>query len=249
MLFRSYKRVPSKQKLKDSFNKFVAQKDALDTQLARAAKSINGLRLGMRNAANRLNDVFVRVQNIPELRFGEDLQKLRQDLMTAEELRAETETRLEPRQKQVTAMQTAERPLIEPLRTLRQQVAGELGEAKVRAATRQGPEAARAVEQAERAAQDAAARQEEQARLERAEAFPAQRIEFTRQLSENRDLKALIEKAQFAQTTEERTVARKELDEYLQKFIARKNDELKEMQRLAAQNIENKEKQRKLRLE
>lgn len=115
----------------------------------------------------------------------------------------------------------------------------------VRRAAPAAPAAPAAETQAEREARDAEKRREEQARLERQEAMPATRIEFERAETDNQETRKLMEAMRDAPTTEERTAARKALEDYLQTFVARKEADLKDMQRKAAKNVQDLNIQRK----
>jgi hypothetical protein len=242
-MLQAHRRIPSTEALNNNLSKFLAEKGSIDTEMAKAAKSLSAIRLGVRNASNRLNDAYVRMENNPELRFGENLLRLRQDLLAAQNISEEAMGRSVERQAQAEDLAKEAKVIAQPMRTMERQVSTALKEARERAEARRGVPAKET--QADREARDAEARREEQARLERKEAEPATRIEFERSEPENREIKRLMEAVAEAPTTEERAAARKALDEYLKAFIARKDAELEEMKRRAAKNVQDLNTQRR----
>ena len=242
-LLQAYRRVPSKKTLNKNLSTFLSEKASLDAEMAKAAKSLSAIRLGVRNASNRLNDSYVKMENIPELQFGDNLLRLRQDLLTAQNSSEETMGRSVERQAQAEQLAREASTVAQPLRTMKRQVESTLGEARERAEARRGVPAKET--QGEREARDAALRREEQARLERQEAIPGTRIEFEREETKDTTLDSLIVKAEMAKTREERAAVVKETQDYLNARVAKLDNDLKEMQAKAAKNIKDVQQARK----
>jgi hypothetical protein len=242
-MLQAYKRIPSTEKLNANLSKFLTEKGTIDAEMARAAKSLSAIRLGVRNASNRLNDSYVRMENNPEFRFGENLLRLRQDLLAAQNISEEAMGRSVERQAQAGALAKEAKVIAQPMRTMERQVSTAMREAQERAAARQPKPPVET--QSEREAKDAEKRREEQARLERQEAIPATRIEFERAETDNQETRKLLEAVADAPSTEERAAARKTLDEHLKALVARKDAELDEMKRKAAKNVQDLNTQRK----
>jgi hypothetical protein len=243
-MLQAYKRIPSTEKLNTNLSKFLTEKGTIDAEMARAAKSLSAIRLGVRNASNRLNDSYVRMENNPDLRFGENLLRLRQDLLAAQNISEEAMGRSVERQAQAGELAKEAKGVAEPMRKQQALVRGVLEGAAERAAKRQPKPPVET--QAEREARDAEQRREEQARLERQEAIPATRIEFERAETDNQETRKLLEAVADAPSTEERAAARKTLDEHLKALVIRKDAELDDMKRKAAKNVQDLNTQRKV---
>jgi hypothetical protein len=166
-LIQANRNIPGVETLNQNFAKFIEQKSALDNELAKAAKAQSALRMGLRNASNRLNDAYVRMENIPDMRFGENLQRLRSDLLAAESIQTETEQRSAARQAEREQLGKEGAALARPLRERREVISDVMRKAQERAKARQGVPPGET--QADREARDADKRREEQARLERME--------------------------------------------------------------------------------
>jgi hypothetical protein len=242
-MLQAYKRIPSTEKLNANLSKFLTEKGTIDAEMAKAAKSLSAIRLGVRNASNRLNDSYVRMENNPDLRFGENLLRLRQDLLAAQNISEEVMGRSVERQAQAGELAKEAKVIAQPMRTMERQVSTAMREAQERAAARQPKPPVET--QSEREAKDAEKRREEQARLERQEAIPATRIEFERAETDNQETRKLLEAVADAPSTEERAAARKTLDEHLKALVVRKDAELDEMKRKAAKNVQDLNTQRK----
>jgi hypothetical protein len=236
-LLQAHRRIPSKKALNKNLSTFLSEKASLDAEMAKAAKSLSAIRLGARNASNRLNDSYVKMENIPELQFGDNLLRLRQDLLTAQNISEETMGRSVERQAQAEQLAREASTVAQPMRTMKRQVESTLGEARERAEARRGVPAKET--QGEREARDAALRREEQARLERQEATPGTRIEFEREETRDTTLDSLIVKAEMAKTREERAAVVKETQDYLNARVANLDNDLKEMARNAAKNLKD----------
>jgi hypothetical protein len=237
VLLQTYRRIPTEKALNDSLSKFLSEKASLDAEMAKAAKSLSAIRLEVRNASNRLNDSYVKMENIPELQFGDNLLRLRQDLLTAQNISEETMGRSVERQAQAEQLAREASAVAQPMRTMKRQVESTLGEARERAEARRGVPAKET--QGEREARDAALRREEQARLERQEATPGTRIEFEREGTRDTTLDSLIVKAEMAKTREARAAVVKETQDYLNARVANLDNDLKEMARNAAKNLKD----------
>lgn len=242
-VLQAYRRVPSTEALNNNLSKFLAEKGSIDTEMAKAAKSLSAIRLGVRNASNRLNDAYVRMENNPELRFGENLLRLRQDLLAAQNISEEAMGRSVERQAQVGELAKEAKGIAEPMRKQQALVRGVLEGAAERAEARRGVPAKET--QADREARDAEKRREEQARLERQEAIPATRVEFERAETDNQETRRLAEAVGEAPNAEARAAARKAFDEHLKALVARKDAELDDMKRKAAKNVQDLNTQRK----
>jgi hypothetical protein len=243
-MLQAYKRIPSTEALNNNLSKFLTEKGAIDAEMAKAAKSLSAIRLGVRNASNRLNDAYVRMENTPDLRFGENLMRLRQDLLAAQNISEEAMGRSVERQAQVGELAKEAKGIAEPLRKQQAVVRGVLANAQERAAQRQAKPPVET--QTEREAKDAEKRREEQARLERQEAIPATRIEFERAETDNQETRKLLEAVADAPSTEARAAARKTLDEHLKALVVRKDAELDDMKRRAAKNVQDLNTQRRV---
>jgi len=243
-MLQAYKRTPSTEVLNNNFSKFLTEKETIDAEMAKAAKSLSAIRLGVRNASNRLNDAYVRAENNPDLRFGENLMRLRQDLLAAQNISEEAMGRSVERQAQVGELAKEAKGIAEPMRKQQAVIRGVLANAQERAAQRQAKPPVET--QTEREAKDAEKRREEQARLERQEAIPATRIEFERAETDNQETRTLLEAVADAPSTEARAAARKTLDEHLKALVVRKDAELDDMKRRAAKNVQDLNTQRKV---
>jgi hypothetical protein len=168
-LLQAHKRIPSIGAINNNLSKFLTEKGTLDAELTNAARMLGGLKMGVRNASNRLNAAYTTFENKPAFGFSESLDRLRQDLSAAQNIRGEARGREATAQQEAARLAAEALPLEKPKNLMERQVRTALSEAKQRAEQRRAPPAVAGETQAEREARDGEARKAEQARLERGE--------------------------------------------------------------------------------
>lgn len=227
------KNIPTQEAINDKYIQAYKNKALLDAQLAKAVRALSAARGRLQDMTTRLNAYYTAAQNTGDVRFGENLQRLRNDLLAAEGISAETAQRSQARRAEAEGLAQQARGIATPMRTLQQQTERELRAARERAEQRRAVPAGET--QAEREARDAQQRREEQARLERGEAA-GEIIRFEKDndvsLADNEYVR-LVERAyDTSLDADARMQAANEADAYLAAKISKQNAQAGRKQQL-----------------
>ena len=227
------KNIPTQEAINDKYIQAYKNKALLDAQLAKAVRALSAARGRLQDTTTRLNAYYTAAQNTGDVRFGENLQRLRNDLLAAEGISAETAQRSQARRTEAAALAQQARGIAAPMRAMEQQTERALREARERAEQRRAVPAGET--KGEREARDAQQRREEQARLERGEAA-GEIVRFEKDnnvsLADNEYVR-LVERTYSPDlSADERMQAANEADAYLAEKISKQNAQAGRKQQL-----------------